>query len=298
MDGTLCSILECNTFLTVCEYMSFTKAAQALHLTQPAISQHIHVLEEQYGTKLFSLNKRHISLTKEGEELRQFAHSMSVDIKRFHQLFNQSKKEEIISFGATLSIGEFTLPPIIASIMKKNKERRIVMQVNNTRHLLAMIDKGEIDFAFIEGSFNKANYSYNLFSLERFIAVGSLEAKERYAHKSLESVQGERLLVREKGSGTRAVLEQILLEKGLVIESFKHVNTIGNLNVIKKLVSENLGISFMYETAAQDAIDMGLLHEIPLTDFHVKREFNFVYSLNSSFEHKFLDFLEECREIY
>ncbi len=80
------------TFLTVCEYMSFTKAAQALHLTQPAISQHIHVLEEQYGTKLFSLNKRHISLTKEGEELRQFAHSMSVDIKRFHQLFNQSKK--------------------------------------------------------------------------------------------------------------------------------------------------------------------------------------------------------------
>jgi len=286
------------TFLIVCEYMSFTKAAFALNLTQPAISQHIHVLEEQYGKKLFTLSKRQISLTKEGESLRQFAHSMSIDIKRFNHVFDQYGKEETISFGATLSIGEFTLPPILTSIMKVNRERKITMHVNNTEKLLSMIDKGEIDFAFIEGSFNKSNYSYRLFSMERFIAVGSLLAKEKYTHHSLKQIMDERLLVREKGSGTRAVLEDILQQTGLTIESFSHVDTIGNLNVIKRLVSEDLGISFLYETAAKEAIRMGILHEIPLTNFTVKREFNFVYSLNSSFEDTFLGFFNECKAIH
>ncbi len=285
------------TFLTVCEHMSFTKASLALNLTQPAISQHIRALEEHYGKKLFTLVGRQIKLTTDGEELRRFSHSMEVDIKKFHKSYTQENSREQISFGATLSIGEFTLPPIITSLMKQHPHWNVQMRVNNTLNLLSMIDKGEIDFAFIEGAFNKAIYSYRLFSLERFIAIGSRAMKEKYPHHSLEDLKGERILIREEGSGTRAVFTHILKEKGLSLESFHHVDEIGNLNVIKRLVSENLGISFMYEAAAKEAIKENLVFEIPLTDVSVKREFNFVYSLNSHEQEKYEKFLALCKSI-
>lgn len=285
------------TFLAVCEKMSFTKAAEMINITQPAVSQHIRALEEQFGKKLFTIVGRQIYLTKEGEELRKFVQSLKVDINRFGRYFDQKKEEENVSFGATLSIGEFTLPKVIAQLMRNNPNRHIKLHVDNTTHLLTMIDKGEIDFAFIEGSFNKREYNYRLYSMERFIPIASHECMMRHKGDSLVDLLNERLLIREKGSGTRAVLEQILEEKGLTVESFSHIDEIGNLNVIKELVKENLGISFMYETATRDLIEKRLLNELPLKDFSAVREFNFVYSLNSQYEETFLKFLEECKNI-
>lgn len=282
------------TFLAVCEQMSFTKAAQILHITQPAVSHHMHALQQAWGKQLFTIEGRQFALTADGEQLRQFAQSLHVDIVRFTHTFTQAQRMETLRFGATLTIGEFTLPPILDALMTKRPARKLTMHMDNTENLLSLLDSGDIDFAFIEGAFDKQRYGYRLFSHERFIPICSPACMRRYEHPSLEDLLSERLLIREKGSGTRAVFEQILAERGLRPEAFCHVDEIGNLNVIKRLVQQDKGISFLYEAAAREALEQQRLVEIPIAGWHVIREFNFVYSLNTRYETQFLAFLEEC----
>ncbi|WP_422480026.1 LysR substrate-binding domain-containing protein [Pleomorphochaeta sp. DL1XJH-081] len=282
------------TFLAVCDQKSFTKAAEYLNITQPAVSQHMHALQEMWGKPLFVIEGRRFILTEAGEDLRQFVQTLQVDIKRFSQDFRDKKHGQHIYFGATLTIGEFTLPPILKGLMEKRPTRNLTMHVDNTENLLAMLDSGFLDFAFIEGAFDKKRYGYRLFSNQRFIPICSSQCLLRHPKPSLDSLLSERLLVREKGSGTRAVFEQILAERGLSTDSFRHVDEIGNLNVIKTLVGNDMGISFLYEEAAKDAIMQGQVCELPIDGWSVNREFNFVFSLHTRYESQFLAFLNEC----
>jgi DNA-binding transcriptional LysR family regulator len=282
------------TFLAVCDQKSFTKAAEYLNITQPAVSQHMHTLQESWGKPLFSIEGRRFVLTDAGEDLRQFAQTLQVDINRFSQEFKTKGQEQHIHFGATLTIGEFTLPPILRRLMENRPTRNLTMHVDNTENLLAMLDSGFLDFAFIEGAFDKKIYGYRLFSNQRFIPICSHQCVLRHPKPSLDSLLSERLLVREKGSGTRAVFEQILAERGLSTDSFRHVDEIGNLNVIKTLVGNDMGISFLYEEAAKDAIALGKVCELPIDRWGVTREFNFVFSLHTRYESQFLAFLDEC----
>lgn len=287
-----------HTFLAVCEQMSITKAASVLNLTQPAVTQHMQALQQQLGTSLFTMVGRRLQLTEEGKKLRRFAQSIQVDIGRFVEEDLVPPKERPIRFGATLTIGEFTLPGILDSIMGIHSEKSLSMVVDNTENLLKMLDSGSIDFAFIEGAFDKSLYGYELFSHERFVPICSKACLARHANPSLEDLCGERLLVREKGSGTRAVFEQILAERGLTVEAFSHIDEIGNLNVIKHLVRQDRGISFLYEAAASDMLLAHEVFELPIEGWHVQREFNFVHPLHSRFTVQSLDFFTECVAIH
>ena len=131
-----------HTFLSVCEHMSFTKAAHELHLTQPAVSHHMHALQELYGQELFTIVGRQIVLTDAGNRFRTFAQSLQLDVNRFIKEFSKVSEIEVVKFGATLTIGEFTLPPIIRKLMQSNPKRKLTMHVDNTENLLAMIDSG------------------------------------------------------------------------------------------------------------------------------------------------------------
>ena len=282
------------TFLAICEHMSFTKAAQALNLTQPAVSQHMHSLQEQLGKPLFTMRGRQVVLTDEGERCKVFARSIQQDVQRFTSevLFSVPKPE--VKFGATLTIGEFSLPSILAKMMERDPLRHFTMHVDNTEVLLSMLDSGAIDVAFIEGAFDKNRYGYRLFSHERFIGIGSAACRERHPHPTLDELLSERLIIRESGSGTRGVLERFLAERGLSTERFSHVDEIGNLNVIKYLVGMDRGISFLYEAAAKEALQEGSVYELEIEGWQVIREFNFVFPLNSRYERRFLEFHKEC----
>lgn len=281
------------TFLAICEHKSFTKAAQALHITQPAVSQHMQALQAQLGTQLFTMEGRQVLLTAQGEQFWHFARSIHNDITRFTEDFPANAERESLRFGATLSIGEFTLPPILAKVMSAERQRNHRMYVDNTEILLGMLDSGEIDFAFIEGTFDKRRYGYRLLSHERFISIGSPSCKDRHPKPSLEELFGERLIIRESGSGTRGVLERILAERGLSTSLFHHMDEIGNLNVITYLVGKDLGISFLYEAAARDALERGAVCVLEIEGWHVVREFNFVYPLHARQEQRYLRYFEE-----
>ena len=285
-----------NTFLTLCELRNYTKTAKKLFITQPAVTQQIKYLEKHYGVSLFKYEGKNLVLTNAGKELYSFVLTLVKDCEKItHQLSN-NKQNLTFKFGATLTIGQYVMPDIIKYILKENSNTSLSMIVDNTSFLLKLLNKGEIDFAIIEGNFNKSDYSYELFSMEEFIAICNSQSKYAKRVYSLDDLFNETLILRENGSGTRDVFEQLLYEQNLCIDSFKSICEIGNLPAILSLVSNNCGISFMYKKAAQSYINAHQVSSININGLPIKREFNFVWLKNSRFSFLYNDFFKICRE--
>lgn len=283
------------TFLALCEIKSYTKTAEHLHITQPAVSQHIKYLENLYGGKLFLYNGKELQLTDKGRKLYNFTKRIAVDCKKIKDDL-VSHRNRVISFGATLTIGEYIMPDVISRIMKNNPDIHFNMYVENTSILLKKLENGDISFAVIEGFFDKSKYGYSLFRNEPFIGICSPSSVHSGTSCSIEGLLDNRLILREAGSGTRAIFENVLFEKNLSPESFNGTLEIGSLNAIKKLVSYGAGISFMYNAAADEEIKRGNLSKIKLSDWNVTHEFNFVYTKDSIYEDEITDIIQMFKE--
>lgn len=282
--------LRLESFLVVCKHLSYTKAAEELCLTQPAVTQHIQFLERQYQCKLFTYANKRLSLTKAGELLYKYAQHIKTSERSIAEKISElNQKKKSIRFAATMTIGEFTLAPLMKKLIKTFSEYNITMYVDNTETILKMLGSGEIHFALVEGLFNKADFSSRLYKLADFILTASskhplLQQNTVY----LNDLINETLIIREKGSGSREVLERGLYEKNFTLESFNNIIEIGNVNVIKQLVKDEIGISFMYKDAALSEIRNSSLVEITIADFVLQREFNFIYR-NDDLDKKEID---------
>lgn len=265
------------TFLTLCKTRNYTKTAGELHITQPAVSQHIRYLENYYGCKLFHYSGKTLTLTSHGEKLKSFVMTMKANSGRIKELMGEDDNSYPITFGATLTIGEYVMEGIMKSLLKDYPEIRITMEVDNTKELLEKLKDGQVDFVLLEGQFDKEKYSSMLFSMEEFVAVCSSKSSLVLREREIKELFNERLILRENGSGSRDIFEQVLYERNLTIDNFKSIAEIANIKIIKELVKENLGITFIYKQAVKEELKNGKLKEIKIKDFKVEREFNFVF---------------------
>lgn len=279
------------TFLDVCRTLNYTRTAENLHITQPAVTQQIRYLEEMYGVRLFELKGKKLFLTGQGELLRQMASAMCVDEHQIRRELKDSMMEKItIRFGATLTVGEFVVPVVLPEYLKDFPETDISVTVQNTEALLQMLENGEIEFAVIEGRFDKSAYAYHRISREKYIGVCGKAFYCKNATKKyipMEELFQERLVIREKGSGTRGILEQFLKEHNQSVDKFTATLEVSNMGAIRKLVMSDCGISFLYKAVVEEELRAGKLYEIPIEDFQIQREFNFVYLKNSIFSQKY-----------
>ncbi len=277
------------TFLTLCSCNSFTKAAELLHITQPAVSQHMKYLEEFYQCKLFDIVNRTIKLTHQGELLKEFAMSVFSDSKHFKENISSVQTGTMqFSFGATLSIGEYVMPEILSRLLTQYPEMKIHMSVANTQVLLERLNNGELDFIVVEGLFDKLEYDSSLFSLEKFIPVCSPESEFANREVDFQEITRSRLILRERGSGTREIFENILQKNNYSLHAFEKMIEIGNMAAIKKMVSNGLGITFLFEVAGEREIKDGSLSVINIPGFSEQREFNFVLLKNSFFRERYM----------
>ena len=137
-----------DTFLAVCQYMNYTRAAQELNITQPAVSQHIRWLEEQYGTTLFHYANKRLSLTPAGELLRSVALTMKHDEQMLlRRLHDPGALADRLTFGVTPTVGMSLIPEPLARYHAQYPDAPITMRVSNTENLCAALDQGELDFA-------------------------------------------------------------------------------------------------------------------------------------------------------
>lgn len=288
------------TFLKLCEKMNYTKTAEALHITQPAVTQHIRYLEEHYGCRLFSYTGKLLRLTEKGELLRRLAAEMVANEIGIQKEMARTEEQEIhLRIGATKTIGEFVFPAIMCRFLRENPGYRLHLYVDNTKTLLHMLEKGELDFAIVEGFFDKEKYAYQLYRMERFIGTCCKDSKLAGRRLKLEDIRSEGLVLREEGSGTREILEEILKENNFTINSFPSVQEISNFSAIKELVKANIGITFSYYPMVKQELEQGTLVELDIEDFQIYREFNYVYMKNNLFEEKYrklIDFAKEEEE--
>ena len=273
-----------DTYITVCRCMNFTKAAEQLNISQPAVTQHIHYLEDFYGAKLITYEGKRMSLTKAGEILYQAAVTMKHDEAYLKQSISDlnTRKKRLI-FGATLTIGEFVIAKHLKEYLDLYPDTEIRMMVGNTRELLDKLCLGEIDFALVEGNFTKNNFDCMAYSQERYIPVCSSDYSFKKEPEQLFDLLSERIIIRERGSGTREILVKNLEMRNLGIESFNHVVESGGMNAIKSLVEAGCGITFLYEAAVKKELENGSLKEIKLKDFHVIHDFEFIWNKGSAF---------------
>lgn len=156
--------------------------------------------------------------------------------------------------------------------------------------------KGTIDFALVEGDFPRDDYSWLLYSRERYVAVCAPDFFLPQEPCSLEELLGKRLIVREPGSGTRNILEKYLDAKSLSMNDFNLKAEIGNMGTIKKLVASGCGITFLYERAVQAELGQGILREIKIRDFGIAHDFNFIWRKNSIFVNEYYEVFRELGE--
>lgn len=285
------------TFLTACEYMNYTKAAGVLHITQPAVTQHIRYLEGLYGTKLFLCEGRKLKLTEAGKMLYRAAKTVKHDDMHLKEQMEELKvKTAKLEIGATRTIGEFLLPDILGGYMDSHPDTKLRLIVSNTRELLHSLDEGRIDCALIEGFFDKNSYDSLVYSREPFIGICKAGSPLAGREVTLEELFGERLLVREEGSGSREILYRYLESSNYTWKDFRRVCEVGDIPAIKRLVECGCGISFLYRAACRRELEEGRLACLRVKGFSVKHDFTFVWQKGSLFEAHYRRLYRELRK--
>lgn len=271
------------TFLTVCETLNYTKAAAVLGLTQPAVSQHIHFLEDHYGVKLFHYEKKTLTLTPQGKILRARLLVQKNDDARIHEELQAVFSGKLaIAIGVTMTVGEYAIADPLTALLKNHPDWSIHVVFGNTQKLLGLLQSGAIDFALVEGYYPKEDYAHLTFSRQPFVAVCRTDHRFAVGQvKALGDLPAERIILRELGSGTRDILARSLAAKGIRLSDFKASVEVGNMHTIIALLKNDCGISFLYRIAVAPELASGTLREIPLEDFHMTHNFDFIWEKGS-----------------
>ena len=270
-----------DTFLTLCEQMNYRKTAEILHISQPAVTQQIHALENQYGRKLFEYENRRLVKTEAAAVLEQYA--------RAAKLQEQALREKLVDshirnlrIGATKTIGDYYLPEYIHRYLHQ-PENALTLIVDNTEHLLRLLEENELDFAVVEGFFDKTRFDNILLRREPFVGICRKDHPFAGREVTIDELLQETIIHREPGSGTRAILEQELRGYNETLQRFQRHICISSFNIILDLVRQGFGVSFVYNILADSD---PALAKFSIQGESVVREFNVVYLKYADMEEK------------
>ena len=264
------------TFLKLCDTMNYRKTAEALDMTQPAVTQHIQHLEKRYKAKLFEYSQKQLSKTESGIKLEEYSRSVVYNEASFKKEIAKQEKESI-SIGATKTIGDYAINDLIEFGLR-DENLSIEVIVDNTKHLLRQLDNFELDFLILEGYFDKTKYDYKLLRNEELVGICS--ETHRFANKKvpIEDVFKEHIILREKGSGTREVFTNFLAEKNYSYKNFNKTSVISSLNLIQYLAEKGLGVSFVYNSVPMSNKKLAVFR---IKGSKISHEFNYVFLKNS-----------------
>ena len=283
------------TFLAVCRTMNYTRAAEALHITQPAVSQHIRALEEEYHARFFAYRGKQLSLTEAGELFLRTASAARHDDMHLRELLRTASGRRTLQFGATLTIGEYIMPAALDRLLGAEPALRLRMIVANTDALLERLDAGELDFAVIEGFFPRQKYDAMVYDRQELVAVCAPDHPLAGQRRSLGSLLDQRLLVREPGSGTREMLERALHERGFALTDFPRLAEVGSLGAIKAMVLAGAGITFCFGSVVRAELRRGALGRIRVEDADLSHEFAFLWQKDSVFAPYYREMYQKLR---
>lgn len=279
------------TFLALCQTMNYRLAAERLHLSQPAVTKQIQSLEQSLQTKLFYYDGHTLHKTEKCLLLERYAISQQYQFEEL-QLAIANKKRQKLRIGATKTIGDYVLIDAIKNYLS-HSSHELSLVVDNTKHLLQMLDENQLDFAVIEGTFSKTKYDSYLLRMEPFVGICAKNSPLCGKHIGIEELLSETIIVREEGSGTRRIFEERLMAAGYELSDFFREVSISSFVSIKALVADGIGISFLYHSVVSKEENIGIFTVDGITEPHA---FHVVYTRNTNAKKYSKQFLGEKTE--
>ena len=267
-------IHQLRVFTAVFQDKSFSKASKKLNLTQPTISAHISSLEEEYNCKLFDRLGRTIIPTKEAEILYNYALEIIEKAESIHEIITKFKKEitgELI-IGASTIPGTYLLPSIITTFKKKYPSVSCQILIEDSKKIIESLSKHEILIGIVGAKLGNEGINYRPFLEDELIVVSSpsLIRKNKISLKELVKFP---MILREEGSGTRKITEQILKNKGISYHFLNIAGIFGSTDSVKQAVKVGLGVSILSRLSVSDELKYKTLKEVKLTEIKMRRKF-------------------------
>ena len=266
-----------STFLSLCSTLNYRKTAEEVFLSQPAVTKQIQSIEQEYQTKLFVYKGRSFTLSNEGVLFKRFVESQKYNEQELISELAR-KPQCTLRLGATKSIGDSVLDPYLLKHLK-DETNNVSLLVANTTVLLAQLEAAQLDFVVLEGLFSKKHYAYRLLKRETFVGICANDHPFAGKNIPVHQLQGQNLITREPGSGTRNIFERELHSQGYDLSLFSRVTEISSFQPLKKLVSNNLGISFVYQSVAKSDPELA---QFTLSHMVKEHEFNIVWLKNTA----------------
>ncbi|MDD6199896.1 MAG: LysR family transcriptional regulator [Firmicutes bacterium] len=274
------------TFLTLCEVMNYRETARMLHISQPAVTQHIQHLEREYGCRLFSYDGHRLTKTDDARIMEEYARSMKYNELSLRQRL-ESRDIRELKIGATKTIGDYVIGNQVRDFLSR-KENALTLIVDNTENLLRMLEENRLDFAIVEGGFDKRRFDWQPFRSEPFVGICGKNHPFCGREITVPELLTQTVIHREPGSGTRAILEQKLQGYNESLERFRRHICISSFKLILEAVKSGIGVSFVYRVLADSDPELGTFR---LQGEPIIREFSVVFLKNTHPEEKIRLFL-------
>ncbi|MBB6451774.1 DNA-binding transcriptional LysR family regulator [Salirhabdus euzebyi] len=266
---------QLKTFYSVATHLNFTKAAEELSLSQPAVSRQIDALENYYEVPLFYRTKKKVELTDAGRQLLKYAVqiiSMADQAdKALTSLSNLESGELIVGCGTT--IGTYVITNLVIDFQKKHPSIKVKLIIDNTSNIIDKLENNKIDLAIIAKRFDDSKFNYQPLFQDKINAYCSVEQKEKYKNlTSVTELNAETILLREIGSHTRECVEKQLNN---IDYSKNNIVELSTNEAIKQAILNSNGIGFLSSTTVHIELKHHLLYEIPLQE-KCQREFSVI----------------------
>jgi DNA-binding transcriptional LysR family regulator len=292
------AVRRLQVFHAVAKHLSFTKAAEALFMTQPAVTFQIKQLEEQFNARLFDRSQGRITLTPAGALALEYAErilALSAELDtRMKETSGQAAGPLLI--GASMTIGEYVLPQLIGKFKARFPAVVPTLFVGNSEAVQDRVAERSLDLGFIEGDSHLSSLLSEVCcedELQLVCAPSHPLAQQPFALPAM--LTQHPYVGREAGSGTRAVIDRYLEKAGVAPESMNAVVELGSPEALKGLVATGLGFAIMSRVIVARELQLGQLVQVPLRPALI-RNFSVVYPkerFHSKLVASFLQFAKE-----
>jgi DNA-binding transcriptional LysR family regulator len=263
-------------FVKVAELGSFSRAAHALALTQPTVSEHVRALEDELGVQLLDRLGRGAAPTRAGQLLMGYAQRMLTLSREARQAIDQFQGRlsgELVIGGSTIP-GEYVLPSLIGQFKAKQADISTVLLIGDSGQVCEWLEDGRVEIGVVGvRPAHRTLEARELMGDELIVAVSADHAWAKRETVTLPELRAEPLVVRERGSGSRAALERALDENGTNLTAFRIVSEMGSTQAVKAAVRAGVGVSLISRRAVEDECRAGTMVPLKIERVHVGRAF-------------------------
>jgi DNA-binding transcriptional LysR family regulator len=263
-------------FCRIVEERSFTRAAEAVSLTQPTVSGHIKDLETELGLLLLDRAGRTVTPTRAGEILYGYARRILGLRTEAQQAISEHKGGLTgdLALGASSIPGAYVLPPLIAAFKRDHPEATITLHVKGSRDIVRGVGDGTYEVGMVGARFEEGRVRYERYTQDELVLA--VPASHLWADRGsvrLRDLIGQPVIMREKGSGTRKVMERALAEHAVDLHRLRVVLEVTSNEAVRQAVKAGAGVAVVSRRAVQDDIRCGVVAALRFRGIHLVRDF-------------------------